>query len=48
MPIVTAIVVDGGFYRRRAYKLFIKKSPQQRARELLDTEIAEDQIANAV
>ncbi len=36
MPIVTAIVVDGGFYRRRAHKLFGKKTPHQRARELVE------------
>lgn|GEM_PF-128664 len=36
MPIVTAIIVDGGFYRRRAHKLFGKKTPHQRARELVE------------
>lgn len=33
--IVTAIVVDGGFYRRRAKVLFGDKTPQDRADELL-------------
>lgn len=31
----TAILVDGGFYRKRATTLFGKKSPQERADELL-------------
>lgn len=31
--IVTAILVDGGFYRRRANRLFGEKSPEQRADE---------------
>lgn len=31
---LTAILVDGGFYRRRAYKCFGDKSPEQRANEL--------------
>lgn len=31
---VTAILVDGGFYRRRSYKCFGDKSPQERADEL--------------
>ena len=35
-PIVTAILVDGGFYRKRAYMLFGDKSPQDRADELLE------------
>jgi uncharacterized LabA/DUF88 family protein len=33
---VTAIMVDGGFYRRRAARLFGKKSPADRADELLE------------
>lgn len=33
---VTAILVDGGFYRRRAAKLFDHKTPEQRADELLE------------
>ena len=32
----TAILVDGGFYRRRAYYLFGDKSPQDRADELVE------------
>lgn len=32
---VTAIIVDGGFYRRRANKLFGRKDPADRAAELL-------------
>ena len=32
---VTAILVDGGFYRRRAARLFGHKEPEQRADELL-------------
>ena len=35
-PIVTAILVDGGFYRKRAYALFGDKNPQERADELLE------------
>ena len=31
----TAILVDGGFYRRRAYNLFGDKSPEMRADELV-------------
>lgn len=31
----TAILVDGGFYRKRAAKLWGKKSPEQRAKELM-------------
>ena len=31
----TAILVDGGFYQKRAYSLFGKKSPKERADELL-------------
>lgn len=34
-PIVTAILVDGGFYRRRAYALFGDKGPADRADELV-------------
>lgn len=30
----TAILIDGAFYRKRAYYLFGDKSPQQRAKEL--------------
>lgn len=33
--VVTAIIVDGGFYRRRAKRLFGDKSPDDRAAELL-------------
>lgn len=33
--IVTAIIVDGGFYRRRAKRLFGDKNPEDRATELL-------------
>lgn len=33
---VTAILVDGGFYRRRAARLFGHKEPEQRAAELLE------------
>lgn len=36
MLIRTAILVDGGFYRKRAYKLFGDKSPEDRAKELED------------
>lgn len=32
--IVTAIIVDGGFYRRRAKALFGEKGPEERAAEL--------------
>lgn len=32
----TAILVDGAFYRRRAYHLFGEKSPEQRANELVE------------
>lgn len=35
-PIVTAILVDGGFYRHRARVLFGKKDPRDRANELLE------------
>lgn len=31
----TAIMVDGGFYRRQAYMLFGEKSPEERADELV-------------
>lgn len=34
-PIVTAILIDGGFYRKRSYKLFGNKTPEQRADELI-------------
>lgn len=30
----TAILVDGAFYRKRAYNLFGKKTPEERAKEL--------------
>lgn len=33
-PIVTAILIDGGFYRRRARRLFGEKSPEGRADEI--------------
>lgn len=33
-PLVTAILVDGGFYRHRSRALFGEKSPKLRAREL--------------
>lgn len=36
MVIRTAILVDGGFYRKRAYQLFGDKSPEDRAKELED------------
>ena len=32
--ITTAILVDGGFYRQRALRLFGKKTPEDRANEL--------------
>ncbi|TCD54364.1 NYN domain-containing protein [Alloscardovia theropitheci] len=32
----TAILVDGGYYRKRAYAVFGDKSPQERATELYD------------
>ena len=32
----TAILVDGGFYRRRAYNLFGDKTPEDRAAELVE------------
>ena len=32
----TAILVDGGFYRRRAYNLFGDKAPEDRASELVE------------
>ncbi len=32
----TAILVDGGFYRKRARHLFGDKSPHDRAKELFD------------
>lgn len=34
--LVTAIMVDGGFYRQRAYSLFGDKTPEQRADELVE------------
>lgn len=34
-PTVTAILVDGGFYRKRANVLFGEKQPEQRADELI-------------
>lgn len=34
-PLITAIMVDGGFYRRRAHFLFGDKEPQDRADELM-------------
>lgn len=34
--IVTAILVDGGFYRRRARSLFGEKTPEQRTDELTE------------
>lgn len=34
-PLITAIMVDGGFYRRRAHFLFGAKEPQDRADELM-------------
>ncbi len=36
LPIVTAIMVDGGFYRHRAYQLFGDKAPADRASELVE------------
>ena len=35
MIIKTAILVDGGFYRKRAQILFGDKSPSQRAEEMI-------------
>lgn len=35
-PITTAILVDGGFYRKRATILFGEKAPRDRADELLE------------
>ena len=32
----TAILVDGGFYRKQAKYLFGSKTPEQRANELID------------
>ena len=34
--ISTAILVDGGFYRKRAYYFWGEKSPKERADELYD------------
>lgn len=34
-PVITAILIDGGFYRRRSYALFGDKSPNQRADEIV-------------
>lgn len=34
MEIITAILVDGGFYRKQAKKLFGEKTPKERAEEL--------------
>lgn len=34
-PIITAILVDGGFYIKRSRRLFGDKTPQQRADELI-------------
>lgn len=34
-PLITAILVDGGFYRRRSYALFGSKEPRDRADELM-------------
>jgi len=33
--IKTAILIDGGFYQKRAYTLFKSKNPQESARELI-------------
>lgn len=33
---ITAILIDGGFYRRRAVRLFGHKTPEQRADEVLE------------
>ena len=35
METVTAILVDGGFYRKQARKLFGEKPPKDRADELI-------------
>ena len=35
-PIVTAILIDGGFYRKRSYALFGDKTSKQRDDELLE------------
>jgi len=34
IPKKTAILIDGGFYRRRAHNMLGKKSPKERADEL--------------
>lgn len=34
-PIKTAILVDGGFYRKRAKSLWGNKTPAERANELI-------------
>lgn len=34
-PIITAVLIDGGFYRRRAYTLFGDKTPEDRANEMV-------------
>ena len=34
--VVTAVLVDGGFYRKRARALFGEKTPDQRADELME------------
>lgn len=35
METITAILVDGGFYRKQAKKLFGDKTPKERANELV-------------
>ncbi len=34
-PVITAVLIDGGFYRRRAYSLFGEKTPEDRANEMV-------------
>ena len=34
-PVITAVLIDGGFYRRRAYSLFGDKTPEDRANEMV-------------
>ena len=35
-----AILIDGGFYRKRAKSLFGKKTPQERATEIFNYALA--------
>lgn len=36
MAIITAILIDGGFYQRRAQSLFGEKEPKERVDELMN------------